>query len=117
MHFFLNTCSRIKKPIADLVSEAEANILAPLALCQGRERVPGDPQHACTTAKPSLQNRRELIRKRDDKRQKFAYETMIDGGFARFARAFSIFVHSIAVLVLSTTCNDLFCRCVDDVST
>ena len=42
---------------------------------------------------------------------------MKNGSFARFARAVFIFVHFIAVLVLSTTCNDLFCRCVDDVST
>ena len=36
--------------------------------------------------------------------------------FARFARAFFIFWHFQDVLVLSTTSNDLFCRCVDDVS-
>ena len=36
--------------------------------------------------------------------------------FARFACAFSIFLHFEDVLVLSTTWNDLFCRCVDDVS-
>ena len=37
--------------------------------------------------------------------------------FARFARAVFIFWHFVDVLVLSTTWNDLFCRCVDDVST
>ena len=37
--------------------------------------------------------------------------------FARFARAFFIFWHWEDVLVLSTTWNDLFCSCVDDVST
>ena len=37
--------------------------------------------------------------------------------FARFARAFFIFWHFVDVLVLSTTWNDLFCSCVDDVST
>ena len=36
--------------------------------------------------------------------------------FARFARAFFIFWHFEDVLVLSTTRNDLFCSCVDDVS-
>ena len=33
-----------------------------------------------------------------------------------FARAFLIFGHFADVLVLSTTWNDLFCSCVDDVS-
>ena len=36
--------------------------------------------------------------------------------FARFARAFFIFWRFVDVLVLSTTWNDQFCRCVDDVS-
>ena len=36
--------------------------------------------------------------------------------FARFARAFFIFWHFKEVLVLSTTWNNLFCSCVDDVS-
>ena len=36
--------------------------------------------------------------------------------FAWFARAFFIFWHFKDVLVLSTTWNDLFCSCVDDVS-
>ena len=36
--------------------------------------------------------------------------------FARFARAFFSFWHFPDVLVLSTTWNDLFCSCVDDVS-
>ena len=36
--------------------------------------------------------------------------------FARFARAFFIFWHFEDALVLSTTWNDLFCSCVDDVS-
>ena len=36
--------------------------------------------------------------------------------FARFARAFFLFWHFVDVLVLSTTWNDLFCSCVDDVS-
>ena len=37
--------------------------------------------------------------------------------FVRFAHAFFIFVHFTAVLVLSTTWNDLFYSCVDDAST
>ena len=36
--------------------------------------------------------------------------------FARLARAFFIFWHFEDVVVLSTTWNDLFCNCVDDVS-
>ena len=36
--------------------------------------------------------------------------------FTRFARAFFIFWHFEDLLVLSTTWNDLFCICVDDVS-
>ena len=36
--------------------------------------------------------------------------------FARFAHVFFIFWHFEDVLVLSTTSNDLFCSCVDDVS-
>ena len=36
--------------------------------------------------------------------------------FARFARAILVFWHFVDVLVLSTTWNDLFCSCVDDVS-
>ena len=36
--------------------------------------------------------------------------------FARFAHAFFIFWHFEDVLVLSTTWNDLFCSCVDDMS-
>ena len=36
--------------------------------------------------------------------------------FARFARAFFIFWHFEDVLLLSTTWNDQFCRCVDNVS-
>ena len=47
---------------------------------------------------------------------KFAYLTTKNRGFARFARAFFIFGHLADVLVLSTTWNDLFCSCVDDVS-
>ena len=47
---------------------------------------------------------------------KFAYLTMKNSIFARFARAFLIFWHFEDVLVLSMMWNDLFCRCVDDLS-
>ena len=40
---------------------------------------------------------------------------MKNNGFARFARAFFIFVHFADVLVPSTAWNDFFCSCVDDV--
>ena len=47
---------------------------------------------------------------------KFAYLTTKNNSFARFARAFFIFFsHFADVLVLSTTWNDLFCSCGDDV--
>ena len=39
-----------------------------------------------------------------------------NSSFARFARAFFILEHFEDLLVLSTTWNDLFCSCVDDVS-
>ena len=55
-------------------------------------------------------------RRRQPKPHKFAYLTMKNNSFARFARAFFIFWHFEDVLVLSTTWNDLFCSCVDDVS-
>ena len=54
--------------------------------------------------------------RRQQKPHKFAYLTMTNSNFARFARAFFIFWHFEDVLVLSTTWNDLFCCCVDDVS-
>ena len=50
-------------------------------------------------------------------RHKFAYLTVKNNRFARFARAFFIFGHSADVLVLSTTWNYLFCSCEDDLST
>ena len=56
-------------------------------------------------------------RQRQQERHKFAYLTVKNNRFARFARAFFIFGHSADVLVLSTTWNDLFCSCEDDVST
>ena len=53
---------------------------------------------------------------RQQKPHKFAYLTMKNCICARFARAVFIFWHFEDVLVLSTTWNDLFCSCVDDVS-
>ena len=55
-------------------------------------------------------------RRRQQKPDKFAYLTIKNSIFARFARAFFSFWHFEDVLVLSTTWNDLFCSCVDDVS-
>ena len=55
-------------------------------------------------------------RRRQQKPHKFAYLTMENSIFARFARAYFIYWHFEDVLVLSTTWNDLFCSCVDDVS-
>ena len=56
-------------------------------------------------------------RRRKQERHKFTYLTVKNNRFARFARAFFIFGHSADVLVPSTTWNDLFCSCEDDVST
>jgi len=56
-------------------------------------------------------------RRRQQNPHKFAYNlTMKNSIFARFARAYFIFWHFEDVLVLSTTWNDLFWSCVDDVS-
>ena len=55
-------------------------------------------------------------RRRQQKPHKFAYLTMKNSIFARFARAFFMFWHFVDVLVLSTTWNELFCSCVDYVS-
>ena len=54
--------------------------------------------------------------RRQEEPHKFAYLTMENSIFARFARAYFIFWHFEDVLVLSTTWNDLFCSCVDDES-
>ena len=51
----------------------------------------------------------------DDDGNIFAYLT-VKSIFARFARAFLFFWHFEDGLVLSTTWNDLFCSCVDDLS-
>ena len=68
---------------------------------------------ACSTIITELKQPR---RRRQPKPHKFTYLTMKNSIFARFARAFFIFWHFQDVLVLSTTWNDLFCTCVDDVS-
>ena len=68
---------------------------------------------------PRPQLNRELKqprRRRQQNPHKFAYLTIENSIFARFARAYFIFWHFEDVLVLSTTWNDLFCSCVDDVS-
>ena len=81
--------------------------------------------NACRTCStiifPRLTNHiiRELKqprRRRQQKPHKFAYLTMKNSIFARFARAFFIFWHFADVLVLSTTWNDLFCSYMGDVS-
>ena len=59
---------------------------------------------------------KQLWRRRQPKPHKFTYLTMKNNSFARFARAFFIFWHFEDVLVLSTTWNNLFCSCVDDVN-
>ena len=74
---------------------------------------------ATKIARPCKRAFRELKqprRRRQQKRHKSAYLTMKNSIFARFARAFFIFWHLEDVLVLSTTWNDLFCSCVDNVS-
>ena len=55
-------------------------------------------------------------RRRQQKHHKFAYLTIKNSTFARFAPSFFIFWHFEDVLVVSMTWNDLFCSCVDDVS-
>ena len=50
-------------------------------------------------------------RRRQQERHKFSYLTLKNNSFARFARAFFSFGHLTDLLVLSTTWNDLFCRC------
>ena len=76
----------------------------------------------CCCHRPCLSSlNRELTqpwRRRQHERRKFAYLTVKNNRFARFARSFFIFGHSADVLVLSTTWNDLSqCSCEDDVST
>ena len=66
-----------------------------------------------------VSNIRELKqprRRRQQKPHKFAYLTVKNIIFARFARAYFIFWHFADVLDLSTTWNDLFCSYVGDLS-
>ena len=70
----------------------------------------------CRRRRGCLRELKQLRRRRQQKPDKFAYLTMKNIFFARFARAFFIFWHFEDVLVLSTTWNDLFCSCVDNVS-
>ena len=63
----------------------------------------------------SIRELKQPRRRRQHERHKFAYLTMKNSIFTRFARASFIFWHFEDVLVLSTTWNDLFCSCVDDV--
>ena len=66
-------------------------------------------------AQDTLKIIRELQQPRwrwQQKPHKFAYLTMNNSIFARFARAFLIFWHFEDVLVLSTTWNELFSSCV-----
>ena len=69
-----------------------------------------------------VRNRRKIRelkqarRRRQQKPHKFAYLTMKNTIFARFARAYFIFWNFDDVLVLCTTWNDLFCSCVEEVS-
>ena len=65
---------------------------------------------------PGIRELKQPRRRRRQEPHKFAYLTMKNIIFARFARAFFIFWHFVDVLVLSTTWNDLFCSCADDVS-
>ena len=68
---------------------------------------------------PGCNNRKlkQPVRRRQQKPHKFAYLTMKNSIFARFARAcFFFFWHFVDVLVLFTTWSDQFCSWVDDVS-
>ena len=76
-----------------------------------------DVVYQTTTWNFQLKELKQPRRWRQQKPHKFAYLTMKNRIFARFARAFFIFWLFEDVLVLSTTWNDLFCRCVDNVST
>ena len=77
--------------------------------------IDGEKRHRWSTLE--IDNRElKQPRRRQQKPLKFAYLTMKKSNFARFARAFFIFWHFEDVLVLSTTWNDMFCSCVDDVS-
>ena len=65
---------------------------------------------------PNIREFMQPRRRRQQERHKFAYLTMKNNRFACFACAVFILVHFADVLVLFTTWNDPFSRCVDDVS-
>ena len=67
-------------------------------------------------SRPIVRDLKQARQRRQQERYKFAYLTMKNSSFALFARAVFIFGHLADVLVFSTTWNDLFCSCVDDVS-
>ena len=80
---------------------------------------PMPPYTRLVNCSPPCGHNRELKQPRrwqQHKPHKFAYLTTKNSIFARFARAFFIFWHFADVRVLSTTWNDLFCSCVDDLS-
>ena len=68
------------------------------------------------SANTSNRELKQPRQRRHQERHKFAYLTIKNNSFARFACAFFIFSHFADILVLSTTWNDLFCSCVDDLS-
>ena len=72
----------------------------------------------CPTYSGILDNRElgQPRRRRQRVRHKFAHFTTKHNSSARFARVFFIFLHLSDVLALSTTSNDLFYGCVDDLS-
>ena len=94
---FEQVCCNIWNVKSNYLKCIASHCLSPRALCVIREL-------------------KQPRRRRQQKPHKFAYLTMKNSIFARFARAFFIFWHFEDVLVLSTTWNDLFCSCVDDVS-
>jgi len=76
----------------------------------------GLARFVCPTYSRILDSRELGQPRRRRVRHKFAYFTRKHNSSARFARVFFIFLHLADVLALSTTSNDLFCGCVDDVS-
>ena len=68
-------------------------------------------EHASSNNSNARTSRGELSQP-PQQRQQFAY-LKVTYSFARFARAFFIFVYFAAFLVFSTTLNDLLCSCLD----
>ena len=95
--------------------------MAPTRPCCGKDVCScdshGNPSFGWGAREPrQIRELKQPRRRRQQKPHKFAYLTMKNSIFARFARAFFSFWHFEDVFVLSTTWNDLFCSCVDDVS-